>query len=456
MLRIGTPAVLASVLHTAYNLTDAFFVGLLPSGAPQAVMAGIQVSWPFVWFLVSFIGGFVGAVVTALVAQNLGAQRPEAANRALNQLFAISVVSSLVLGFVGFVAMPLILRAFIHEAEVTEQATRYMRIIFAGLPTMMIPQLFAGALQATGNTVTPLLITLVGVGINIPLDAMLVLGLGGAPQLGIGGAALATVIAQGVVTVIFLVLFRRGSGPLRLDRSQQRVESQWVLRSLEIGIPAALGNSSVALGFAFMMTGIGRLENAVAALSGYGVADRLFGLLFIATDGIGVGLATMVGQALGAQDLGRARAVVRSGVRALFFIVLVEAAFVYLARTSLLQLFIRGDSPGAAESLREGTRFIELFAAGMPFLSAFFAVQAVYRGSGHNIPPMVLGILRLWVFRIPLSYVFAFTLGLGSDGVWLGMSASNVLSGLPALFLLVRGRGWQRSVLDGAGRERAP
>ncbi len=86
MFRIGAPAVLSSVLFTLYNLTDAFFIGLLPGGTPQAVMAGIQISWPFVWFLVSFIGGFGGAVVTALVAQNVGANRPDEANLALNQM----------------------------------------------------------------------------------------------------------------------------------------------------------------------------------------------------------------------------------------------------------------------------------------------------------------------------------------------------------------------------------
>lgn len=455
MFRIGGPAVLAAVLHTAYNLTDAIFIGLLPGGAPQAVMAGIQISWPFVWFLVSFIGGFVGAVVTALVSQNVGARRPEAANVALNQLFTISVVASVVLGIVGFAFMPQVLRFFIHEPAVTEQASLYMRIIFLGLPTMMLPRLFSDALSATGDTLTPLLIILAGVLLNIPLDAALVLGLWGFPQLGIAGAAIATVIAQAVSTVIFLALFCRKRGVLHLDRAALKVQRAWVGKTFRIGLPAALGQSSVALGFVVMMVGIGKLGNAVAALSGYGVADRVFGLLFIATDGLGVGITTMIGQALGAGLLDRTREVARKGMQALFLIVVVEAAFVYFARVPLLRIFIHGDAAGAADSLREGIRFIELFAASMPFLSAFFAAQAIYRGSGHNVPSAILGILRLWVFRIPLSYVFAFVLGMGSDGVWIGMSASNVLSGLVALGYLAWKGGWQRSRIDPPTSEEA-
>ncbi len=448
MVRIGLPAVFSAVLFTLYNLTDAFFIGLLPGGTPQSVMAGIQISWPFVWFLVSFIGGFAGAVVSALVSQNVGANRPGEANLALNQMFTVGVVASVVLGVVGYAFMPLVLGAFVREPEVTHQASLYMRIIFLGLPTMMIPQLFSGALQATGDTLTPLLFTFLGVAVNIPLDAALVLGWWGFPQLGITGAALATVLAQAVSSVVFLALFLRGRGALRLKRSLLGVRRHWLGKTFRIGVPAALGNSSVALGFVVMMSAIGNLDNAVSALSGYGIADRLFGLLFIATDGLGIGLTTMIGQALGAGRLGRTKEVARKGMKALLLIVVFEAAFVYLARMPLLRIFIHGDSPGALASLHEGARFIELFAAGMPFLSAFFAAQAIYRGSGHNVPSMVLGILRLWVFRIPLSYAFAFGLGMGSDGVWLGMSASNVLSGIVAVYYLLRTSGWQEARID--------
>ncbi|MCX6100942.1 MAG: MATE family efflux transporter [Candidatus Bipolaricaulota bacterium] len=445
MFRIGAPAVLSSVLFTLYNLTDAFFIGLLPGGTPQAVMAGIQISWPFVWFLVSFIGGFGGAVVTALVAQNVGANRPEEANLALNQMFTVGVAASVVLGAVGYAFMPSILGGFVHEPSVTLQASLYMRVIFLGLPTMMIPQLLSGALQATGDTLTPLAFTLVGVLINIPLDAMLVLGLWGFPQLGITGAAIATVIAQAVSSAIFLAVFTRGRGCLRLERKLLKVRGEWLGKTFVIGLPAAFGNSSVALGFLVMMVGIGKLDNAVAALSGYGVADRVFGLLFIATGGLGVGLTPMIGQALGAGLHNRTREIARKGMQALFLIVVAEAAFVYVARMPLLRIFIHGDSTGALASLHEGARFIELFAASMPFLSAFFAAQAVYSGSGHNVPSMILGVLRLWVFRIPLSYVFAFVLRMGSTGVWIGMSASNVLSGLVAIGYLAWGRGWQQA-----------
>jgi Na+-driven multidrug efflux pump len=112
-------------------------------------------------------------------------------------------------------------------------------------------------------------------------------------------------------------------------------------------------------------------------------------------------------------------------------------------RFPLISLFM----PGNPLVIREGARFLEIFAIGMPFLGAFFVAESVYRGSGHNVPPMILGIVRLWILRIPLAYGLAFVLDLGSDGIWLGMSISNVVAGLAAIGLLAH-RSWLRSVVE--------
>ncbi len=443
MTRIGGPAVLSSLVFTLYNLADAAWIGRLPGDEGLAVMAGIQSSWPFVWFLISLIAGFGGAAVTALVAQNIGANRPREANYALNQLFTVSIFAGFAIGVTGYFISPVIVSLLVDDAAVAAQAAIYLKVIFLGLPTMMLPGLLSFAFSATGDTVTPLLVNLIGTGLNVLLDPLLILGWGPFAQMGILGAAYATLAAQGVSTVIFVALFLRGQGPLRLDSEALRLNARWLSKALRIGLPAAIGQSSVAFGFMIVIGVIGRLDNPAAALAGYGVADRVFGMLFIATDGLGVGLTTMVGQALGALKMDRARELVKKGLLALFSIVLVEAAFLYIIRRPLISAFL----PGQADAIREGARFIELFAAGMPFLSAFFAAQAIYRGSGHNIPTMILGILRLWILRIPLSYTFAFVAGMQSDGVWLGMSLSNVIAGLAAVGFIVS-RSWQRSVIE--------
>jgi len=442
MVRIGGPAVLSSLLFTLYNLADAFWIGHLPGEQAGAVVAGIQVSWPLVWFLISLVAGFGGAAVSALVAQYIGAGRPREANEALNQLLTVALISGVMLGISGYLVSPWLLSVLVVQPAIAEQASTYLRVVFLGLPTMLIPGLFYFAFSSTGDTVTPLLVNGAGILLNMLLDPVLVLGWGPIPQMGILGAAYATVASQGVASILFLLLFRRGKGVLRLDLRAMRLRWSWMLAAMRIGLPAAIGQSSVSLGFVIVMGVIGRLSNAEVALAGYGIADRVFGILFIVTEGLGIGLTTMIGQALGAGRMSRAKELLRKGLGLLFVIVIAEAAILWLGRSAIIAVFI----PGREDVIREGARFIEIFAVGMPFLSAFLTAEAVYRGAGHNVPTMVLSILRLWVLRIPLSYLLAFPLGLQSTGVWLGMSLSNVVSGLLALGLLASRR-WQRSVV---------
>lgn len=437
MAKIGFPAVLSSVIFALYNVADAAMLGRLPeTGA--AALAGIQVSWPFIWLVISFVTGFGGAAVTALVAQHLGAGQPREANYAMNQLFTVSVISGFVLGAAGYAFTPRIVSFLVSDASVAAEATVYLKVIFLGMPTMMLPGLFFHTLSATGDTVTPLLINGGGTLLNVLLDGALILGWGPFPKMGIFGAAIATVASQGVATILFLALFRRGIGSLHLDKDALRLRGSWMWKALRIGLPAGLGSSAMAAGFVLLMKIIGSLGNARFALAGYGAADRLFGLLFIATNGLGIGLTTMIGQALGADLKDRARALMRKGVMALFLVLIVETVFIYLLRTPLVTFFL----PHEPDAIREGTRFIELFAAGMPLLGVFFAAEAVYRGSGWNVSMMVLGVMRLAI-RLALGWFLAFPWGMQSDGIWIGMSASNVIIGALSIPFLMSRR-WLR------------
>ena len=443
MARIGGPAVVSSLLFTLYNLADAFWIGRLPPGESAAVMAGIQVSWPIVWFLISLVAGFGGAAVTALVAQYMGAGREEEANYSLNQLFGLVLVAGVGIGLLGYALSPWLLDLLVGEGAVATAAVVYLRVIFLGLLTMIIPGLFHFALAATGDTLTPLLVNGAGTLINMLLDPFLVLGWGPFPALGILGAAYATVFAQGVAAALFLVIMARGRGPLRLQLSAMRPHWPWVKKAVRIGFPASVGQSSTAFGFVVMTAVIGRLPDAEAALAGYGIADRILGILFIVTDGLSTGLTTMVGQALGARLMARAQELVRKGMAALIAILTGEAFLLWLARGALVALFI----PGRPDVIAVGASFIQAFAVGMPLLGVFFAALAIYRGAGHNLPTMILSVLRLWALRIPLAYLFGYLLGWGADGVWWGMSLSNVVSGLAALGL-VASRSWQRTVVE--------
>ena len=446
MARIGFPAVLSAILLAVYNLTDAAWLGRLPE-AGATTIAAMQVSWPIYWIVIAFALGFAHAAVTALVSQHVGAGQDLEANRAMNMLFTVVVAAGVVLGIAGFFFARPAVSFLIADADIASAASTYLRVIFLGFPTVLIPALFVAALSATGDTIMPLIVNGAGTLLNIILDPFLILGWGPFPQMGIYGAGVATVAAQGVAMLAFILLFRRGIGILRLNRDALRVRWSWMWKALRIGTPAGLGDSAMAVGFALMMKLIGGLDNGKFALAGYGAADRIFSLLFIATQGMSIGLTTMVGQALGAKLKTRARELMRKGVGALFAILIVETILLYFLRTPLVRIFI----PNDPEAITEGARFIQLFAVSMPFLGLYFAADAVYNAAGWNLPMSILGVLRLAI-RLSVGWLLAYVLKLQADGIWIGMAVSNAFCGLVSLPFLLSKR-WQRVRIDAPEEE---
>jgi putative MATE family efflux protein len=447
MLRLGWPGMVTSILQTLYNLADAFWIGHLPPAESGPAVAGIQISWPVVWLLISFIGGFGGAAGSALISQYTGAKRTAEANFACSQIFSISFISGIVIGVAGFFFSPHVLPLLVGAGEVCDVATLYIRVIFLGMPFMFAPFLFYFSLAAYGDTVTPMFVNGAGVLLNVVLDPLFIFGFGPVPKMGVFGAALATVISEGLVSIAALVILFRGQRGLKLSLPELRPQWAWIRKILRIGVPAAVGQSGAAFGFVLLMAIIGRVPNPTVALAAYGIGDRILSLLFIALDGLGVGLTTILGQSLGAELKERASQAAKKGTTVMFLLLVVEALVIWLARRPLIAFFI----PGREDIIDEGVRFISLFAPGMPFFGLFGAVNAIFRGSGHNVPTMAMEIARLWVFRLPLSYIFAFPIAMGSTGVWIGMAISNFVSALLAVAMLSTGI-WKKKVIE----EKAP
>lgn len=443
MVRLGWPAMIGSILQTLYNLADAFWIGHLPPAESGAAVAAIQISWPIVWLLISFVAGFGGAAGSALISQYTGAKREDEANLACGQIFSLAGLFGVLIGIGGFFLSPHLLPLLVRSSEVTTVAAVYIRVIFLGMPFMFAPFLFYFALAAYGDTVTPMIVNGGAVLLNCILDPLLIFGLGPFPKLGVLGAALATVICESLASIVAVMILFKGRRGLKLEPSYLRLKISWIKKIFKIGLPASVAQSGTAFGFVVLMAVIGRVQNATVALAAYGIGDRILGLSFIAIEGLAIGLTTILGQSLGADKVERAHAAARKGMTIMFLILVVEAAVLWLARSQIMALFI----PGRQDIIAEGVNFISIFALSMPFFGVFAATGAIFRGSGHNVPTMFLELSRLWALRVPLSYIFALALGMGSTGIWIGMTISNFVGALIAIALLSTGI-WKRKVIE--------
>lgn len=445
IFRLGWPVMVTTILQVLYNLADTFWLGHLPKGESGTAVAGLQISWPIVFLLISFVAGFAAAGV-ALISQYTGAGMREKADLSCGQVYSLSFIFGLFLGGLGYILSPRLLPLITYSRGVTEVAILYIQVIFLGMPFIFASFLFASVLQAYGDTITPMLVSGATVVLNVILDPLLIFGLGPLPKLGVLGAALATVICQTISSVIALYILFAGKKGVKLRLSHLKPELNWVSKIFKIGLPASIGHSGTAFGFVVLMAIIGRVSNAPIALAAYGIGDRVIHLMFICIEGLGVGLTTILGQSLGAEKIHRAEAAARRGSALMFLILVAEAVVLWVFRRPILSFFI----PGRPDIIDEGSNFISIFVFGMPFFGIFQAAGAVFRGSGHNLPTMIMELTRLWVLRVPLSFLFAFVLSKGSTGVWMGMAISNIIGASMAVLLFSTGV-WKEKVIEEKG-----
>jgi len=185
---------------------------------------------------------------------------------------------------------------------------------------------------------------------------------------------------------------------------------------------------------------IGRVNNPETVIAGFGIGDKLINIIFIVVDGLGMGIMTLIGQNLGANLISRVKKIAKKSLKIVVFITLLEAVLVFTLRVPLFKLFI----PGRPDIIAEGIRFLAIFTLGIPFFGLIAAIMALFRGSGHNLQPMIVDIVRLWGLRVPLAYFLGNQFG--PTGIWWAMALSNIIAAIIAFFFYYQ-EGWTKQVI---------
>ncbi len=422
LLTLGWPVIVSNIIQTLYNIVDTYWLGRLGKVAVSAPTVG----FPVVFLLISIGMGFSIAGVS-LVSQHTGAGSEENANQAAGQVIGFMIVSSIILAVIGYVVAPGLLQSLMGVPEdVFPKALSYIRIIFAGLPLMFLFFSFRSLMRGVGDMITPMILSSVSALLNgVILDPILIFGLGGIPALGVSGAALATISSRGLAALAGFYLLFSGKVGIDLNFNHLILKWHWLKQILKIGLPSSIGQAGTAVGSVILMGLISRL--GVVAVTAYGIGQRIIRVLNVAIWGLASPLTTMVGQNIGAEQEDRAELVANRSFVLSFSVILVMAVIAFGLRQPIFRIFI-DDS----EVIETGARFLSIFIWSVPFFGLFRLVSSVFRGSGHTRPPMVMSLVRLLPLRIGVSFLLAFGvigLSLGADGIWLGMTISNLVTG---------------------------
>jgi len=449
LFRLAWPIVVIQLLQVTYNIADTIYLGWYD---PTSV-AAISLAFPLLFLIISVAGGFTTAG-SILVAQYTGAESERSAGKVAGQTVSFVGTLSVGLGILGFFvvdpALALLPTQAETGAEVVPQMASYLKVLFLGMPAIFGFFVFAALMRGYGDTRTPMRIMVASVALNVVVDPILIFGLGPAPELGIVGAAIASMGARGLATLAGLyVLFRTNRGP-SISRADLPFDLAVIRKIVDIGVPSALEQSMAAIAMVTLTVMVAQFAPPVAAA--YGVGNRIVSLVFLPAMGLGRATNTMVGQNLGAGHADRAqRAVwlaagVAAGVMALVAVVAIAIP------GPIVGAVIGAESEHTAETIRLGTEYLRIRSVEFVFIGVMQVVLGGFRGAGNTRTALGISAVTLWVARVPAVYYLALVAGWGATGIWIGMTLGHVLGAAIAVPWFLRGT-WRAAVIDDGDSE---
>ncbi len=384
LLRLAAPNVLAMVMTVLVGIAETYYVGRLGT-APLAAMALV---FPFAMLTQMMSAGAMGGGVSAAISRALGASDATRAQSLLWHALLIGMGAGLIYSAIFLSFGPHLYELLGGRGTVLEEAVHYSGILFTGALLVWLINTLASILRGTGNMRTPSVVLVATAALQIILGGALCLGAGPVPSLGMAGVALGHIIATGVGVAYFLWYLISGQGRLTLELKRFEMQGGMFADILKVGAIACLSPVQSVLAI-LIFTGM-LAQLGTEALAGYGIGQRLEFLLIPIAFGIGVASVPMVGMAMGAGKVTRARHVawVAGGVSA--FNLALIGAVVTLAPDLWARLFTQDEAV-----LTYARQYLVTAGPAFPFFGLGLTLYFASQGAGQVIGPVLAGTLRL-------------------------------------------------------------
>ncbi len=416
LFRMVVPMIFGLVAVIVSNLVDIFYIGML--GVRE--LAAISFTFP-VTLTVMSLGFGLNTGTSTMVSHSIGQDDPARVRRITTDSLGLTVALMGFVAFLGYWSIDPLFHALGANAEQVGIIHEFMDVWFIGAVFIAIPIVGNGAIRATGDSLTPSLIMLVIAGVNAVLDPFLIFGIGPFPELGVRGAAIATVIA--FFCAMLAELWVIGIRDRMLEIRWPRLTEVWASWSgiLYIGLPAAFVNILPPISNAIltrMASGFG--EDAVAA---FGVGTRLESLAMLGTISLAIVITPFIGQNFGAKLYERIRAGLAYCTR--FSMLWGGGACLILAAGAYPIASVFSDSESVQALIRT---YLWTVPVSFGFYGLTMVASSAFSGLHKPLQSTTISLVRLFVVIIPLAY-FA-SQAWGMPGLFLGVAVGNVASGI--------------------------
>ncbi len=382
IIRFIIPIILGNLFQQLYSLVDTVIVGrFVGVQALAAVGATGTISFLILGFLQGLTTGF-----TVMTAQRFGAGDMEGMKKSVGNAAVLSVIVTVVMTAGSVLIMDWLLRVMQTPEDIMEMSRTYILIICWGMGFTVLYNLLSSILRAVGNSKVPLYFLILSAGINIVGDLVLILNF----DMGVAGAAVATVASQGISGLLCLVYMIRKVPLLKLSKQHFKLDSWCVRNQLMVGIPMALQFSITAVGTIMVQVALNMLGSTIiAAYTAACKVEQLVTQVFMA---LGMTMATYCGQNRGINDLDR----IKKGSRIALLMSTVYGVVIYVAvlaaLPAIIGLFVSGD---VTDVLGYARIYMQINGAFFIPLGMIFIYRNVMQGCGYALMPMLGGVVEL-------------------------------------------------------------
>ncbi len=428
---LAVPMILEMVMESLFSVVDVFFVSRVSINAVATV--GLTES---VLTIIYSLAMGISMAPMAYVARRTGEHDPEQAAVGAAQAMWMAFWLSSIISISGISYAGDILRFMGSDEELIREGVLYTRIMLGSNWVIMFLFILNGVFRGAGNAVIAMKVLILANGLNIVLDPLLILGIGPFPELGLTGAAVATIIGRSVGVAYQLYMLFNGKGAVRLKARHFRIQWEVLKKIFNIAATGA-GQFIIASSSWIFLMRIINTHMGAEAVAGFTITIRIIMFTILPSWGLSNAAATLVGQNLGAKKPGRAeRSVWIAAKLNMIFLFAIGLLFFLLAE-SVISFFNTDE-----QVVRTGVISLKIICAGYIFFAYGMVISQAFNGAGDTRTPTYINLFCFWALEIPLAYILAVFLGWGVAGIAAAIAISETALAIIAIFLFRQGK-WQ-------------
>ncbi len=432
-LAMGLPMIISMALQAVYNIVDSYFVSCLPSttdipNLSDFAVNALTLAFP-VQMLMIAIGVGTGVGVNAILSRSLGEGDREKASRIAGNSIFLGLCMFVLFAIFGFFGVEAYISSQTDNPIIVNMGVSYLRICAIGSLGVSMYMTFEKLLQATGKTMQSTIAQIVGAVVNIILDPILIFGWCGMPEMGIDGAAFATIIGQ-FVSFVLDAVFHLAYNKSEFSTSLKYIKPNGKIigQIYRVGIPAIIMQALMS----FMTYGVNVIFRIVSteAVTAYGIYYKIQQFVFFAAFGMNNAMIPIIAFNYGMKNKKRINDGIKYGMIYTLIIMFLGAVLLQIFANPILSLFTLSDKTRELCVLA-----IRIVTFGYLFVGANIAYQGIFQALGNGVSSLVLSVIRLIAVPLPLAYALTF-LQNAESVIWIVFPIGELVAFAVSLILM--------------------